>query len=264
MLTLRIIGLCLVSAIACSPKDPEDTATTGGSTGSPGTGSTGSSGETPTTGGPTTTGVPDGTSGSVSATGDSSSSSDGTSTSGDPTTSAGTDPSETGTSTGDSETGVMLACDAGGSNLEGVCIVFPPQKISFTLAEAKAGVEFAYTVVVTADVPGVVSQPLETCDEPTAAGLFLLERVEGAGQAYCVCDSGLCMDPVDVPFTLKVGEYPASFAWDGVNWNGPSDTGNPKGPPFPPGMYTVQVVTQGTHDGVPYEVIGELPITLTQ
>jgi len=29
----------------------------------------------------------------------------------------------------------------------------------------------------------------------------------------------------------------------GVNWTGPSDTGNPKGAPFPPGDYTLTVST---------------------
>jgi hypothetical protein len=268
MHTLRIISLCLASAIACSPKDPTDTETSSDSTGAPGSSSGGSSGETPTTGTPTT-GTSDGSSGSVSATGDETSGTGGTTATGEPMTSGATDPPETGTSTGDDTTGdgttgVNVACDIGMSNLDGVCIVFPPQKDSFTLAEAKAGIEFQYVLVVTADVPAVMTEPLETCDEPTAGGLYMLERVEGDGQAYCVCDNGLCMDPDDPPFTLKAGEYPATFAWDGVNWNGPSDTNNPKGPQFPPGTYTVEVVTHGTHEGQDYEVVGELPITITQ
>jgi hypothetical protein len=149
------------------------------------------------------------------------------------------------------------------SNLDGVCLVFTPQQDSFTLAEAAAGIEFAYALVVVADVADVSTEPLATCTPPGAGGLFIGEMVGGDGQAYCECDNGLC-NPSDIdPFVLKAGVYPATFPWDGVNWNGPSDTNNPKGPPFPPGDYTVKVRAIGQHAGVDYEVTGELPITLT-
>jgi len=42
---------------------------------------------------------------------------------------------------------------------------------------------------------------------------------------------------------LRKGTYARTFTWDGVNWTGPSDTGNPKGAPFPPGDYTLTVST---------------------
>ena len=46
---------------------------------------------------------------------------------------------------------------------------------------------------------------------------------------------------------MPKGTYPRTFTWDGVNWRGPSDTGNPKGPPFPPGDYTLTIAaTPGT------------------
>ena len=45
--------------------------------------------------------------------------------------------------------------------------------------------------------------------------------------------------------TVKKGTYTHSFTWDGRNWNGPSDTGQPKGPAFPPGTYTLTVTVHG-------------------
>lgn len=274
MRSLQIIALCLVNTIACADPDPSETsATTSGST-SAGSSSTGTTtGATPTTG-TTTTGT-DGTDG-TDGTSSGSASATGTQTSGTTTTSTGSDTStgavmtstgddtSTGTSTGSSETGVVPSCDgAGSSNLEGVCITFPPQKDSFTLAEAKAGVEFKYEVVVLADVQGVTTQSINTCDQLGPGGLFVGEQIEGNGQSYCLCDQGKCPNPVEPEFLLADGNYPGSLPWDGVNWSGPSDFNNPKGPPFPPGMYTVKIRTIGQHEGKPYEVIGELPITLT-
>ena len=62
---------------------------------------------------------------------------------------------------------------------------------------------------------------------------------------------------------LVAGTYPDSLPWDGVNWFGPSDFNNPKGPPFPPGTYAVKIRAIGQREGQPFEVLGELPITLT-
>lgn len=264
--------LLCATAIACNPKDPEDTATTTVSTSGASTG-TGDATSAPTTGTPTT-GASAETSGSDSATGSTgntgSTGPESSSTTGAPTTGGSTDFTTdftTGFTTGDSgetDTGVMVACDGSGtSTLDGVCIVFPPQQDQFSLAQVAAGVMFDYVVIVTADVPGVTAEAQKTCDEPKSSGLYIGESVEGDGQNYCICDNGLCPPPMDPPATLKAGEYPASIEWDGKNWNGPSDTNNPKGKPFPPGDYTVKVRTSGQHQGKPFEVTAELPITLT-
>ena len=52
------------------------------------------------------------------------------------------------------------------------------------------------------------------------------------------------------------------FPWDGRNWYGPSDTGNPKGPAFPAGSYVLELSAQGTHAGAGFEVQDSLPLTL--
>jgi hypothetical protein len=58
-----------------------------------------------------------------------------------------------------------------------------------------------------------------------------------------------------------------TLAWDGVNWDGPSDTGNPKGAPFPEGSYTVTVRGTGQREvspstTLPFEVTGTFALRL--
>lgn len=38
---------------------------------------------------------------------------------------------------------------------------------------------------------------------------------------------------------LAPGRYEGTFDWPGRQWDGPSDTGNPLGDPFPAGDYAV-------------------------
>ncbi len=61
---------------------------------------------------------------------------------------------------------------------------------------------------------------------------------------------------------VSAGTYSLTFSWEGRNWNGPSDTMNPVGPPFPPGYYSFEVSAVGTHNGAPFEVVGTFPILL--
>jgi len=257
MRSLRIVALCFINTIACTDSPAETSASASTST---------SSGETPTTAAPTTAAPTTGTTTPGTTTSSASDSVTGSSgavtTSTSSSSSTGGDTSSgTGTSSGD--TSVLPACDgAGASNLEGVCIVFAAQQQSFTLAEAKAGVAFTYEVLVLADLANITTEAINTCDQPGPGGLFVGERVEGNGQSYCLCDQGKCANPMEPPFVLKAGAYPDSLPWDGVNWSGPSDFNNPKGPPFPPGMYAVKIRAIGQHDGQPFEVTGELPITL--
>ena len=60
----------------------------------------------------------------------------------------------------------------------------------------------------------------------------MFEQLAGNGQSYCLCDTGLCGPASLPPVTLRAGNYAGAFSWDGKNWNGPSDTDNPKGAPF--------------------------------
>jgi len=150
-----------------------------------------------------------------------------------------------------------------------VTMLIPAQPCTFTLAEAKAGVTFKYQVKVEGQVPGVVakSQDSGQCSKPDASDLIVFGRITGIGQNYCICDTGLCMPPANAPVTLLQGTYDGTYDWDGVNWNGPSDTNNPKGQPFPVGIYQMkfsakgnQVAPMGTG---PFEVHATLQFELT-
>ncbi len=162
------------------------------------------------------------------------------------------------------ETAAPTACPAGNSDLDGVCIVFERTGATFTLAEAAAGVSIPYTVVVGEALEIVPdSQTSGNCGQPGPSGLIVFERLSGGDQGYCLCDSGLCADRSD-PTTLVPGRHDATFAWDGRNWTGPSDYGNPEGAPFPAGSYTLEVSAVGTVHTAPFRVANTFAVTLVR
>jgi hypothetical protein len=118
-----------------------------------------------------------------------------------------------------------------------------------TLGQAAAGMTFLYRTVIDEPIPAVTSSPLESCDRPDASGLAALEKIWGGdGQAYCLCDTGRCA-PEEITADLVPGSWETAYPWDGRNWNGPSDTMNPEGPPFPPGFYRFEVRAAGSTPG---------------
>ena len=134
----------------------------------------------------------------------------------------------------------------------------------FTLAQARAGLRFPYEVRIEQDVDGVAPTPQGSggCGEPGDSGLIVFGRIDGGGQSYCLCDTGLCPDRERVPGKLPRGRYAGTFEWDGMSWNGPSDTGQPKGAPFPPGTYTLTLSAVGGYGTGNFEVVGTYQITL--
>jgi len=151
----------------------------------------------------------------------------------------------------------------GESSLAGAEIVFMGDRCSWTLEEVAAGVEIPYVITISEEQQITPESQQNGCDEPGPSGLRQQERIFGMDQSYCICDVGLC-GPGPVVVDLVPGEYEFAVQWDGVNWIGPSDFGNPKGEPFPPGEYTVQVRAVGTAHDVPYEVTANMQIWLTE
>ena len=163
-------------------------------------------------------------------------------------------------------TSVSTDCKEGFvGDLTGVSIHFEGAPCSFTVAQAAAGIEIPYQIVVSEAVSGVIAVPQDAghCGQPGPSGLIPFTRLSGNDQNYCICDTGLCQGPSDEPVTLVVGSHAGAFNWDGVNWAGPSDTGNPKGEPFPPGTYQLSVSAKGTVDGVAFEIEGTLGVQIT-
>jgi hypothetical protein len=104
--------------------------------------------------------------------------------------------------------------------------------------------------------------------KPGAGGLFPFAEIRGGEQYYGLRDVGLGPSTAGHRFFLKQGTYTATFAWDGRNWRGPSDTNQPKGPPFPPGTYEARVRVVGKVDrhGMksPYEAEATAAVELTE
>jgi len=165
------------------------------------------------------------------------------------------------------------SCNGGSSSdLPGVQLALPDQPCSYTAAEVAAGIEIVYSEVITAADAAVrpVAGDAGGCSWPDDAGLIVSYRISGAGQNYCLCDTGLCAPESSVTTTV-VGSHTRQIAWDGRNWSGPSDTGNREGASFPPGTYTISLSAAGTydntdaglHDGGTFSVTASRSITIT-
>lgn len=133
------------------------------------------------------------------------------------------------------------------STLPGVSTELLPTRCTYTVEEAIAGIDVPYTVVVDSLVPGVLAKPVDIggCWQPDTTGFETFVDVSGGGQHYCLCDIGLCRDPIALQHDLAAGCHTGTVHWEGVNWSGPSDTNNPKGAPFPPGDYVVKIRQTG-------------------
>jgi hypothetical protein len=127
-----------------------------------------------------------------------------------------------------------------------ISIKFDQPNYTFTLNQASQGIQIPYSIVITENVDTVYAIQLATCARPDSSGLIPLEVLSGNGQEYCKCDNGFCSYMQGGYLSkLRRGNYPYLFQWTGRNWNGPSDTGNPLGNPFPAGDYVLTVRVKG-------------------
>ncbi len=143
-----------------------------------------------------------------------------------------------------------MTCTSAGSatlNAPPVEISFEGLPCSLSLAEVARGVRLPYAVRITATTPGVIPGPSDagSCNRPGPSGLSFSVTIEGNGQRYCLCDVGPCPPAPAMPTTLQPGSWPDTYEWTGRNWSGPSDTNNPMGAAFPPGLYSFTVSTRG-------------------
>jgi hypothetical protein len=149
-----------------------------------------------------------------------------------------------------------------------VTVEFGKKEYNFTLAEAAKGVKLHYTVVVKKDVPGVIPQRQTSASLEDPTGLQPLPRIHGNGQLYAILDVGLGPPTPPKAKTIKKGEYKRTVEWDGSNWTGPSDFGNPKGKPFPRGTYKFEVSMIGrqqTAEGLrPYKIVKDVKVVITK
>ena len=113
-------------------------------------------------------------------------------------------------------------------------LAFPDQPCSYTKAEVAAGIEIAYDEVITAAArqaePGDATPAAAL--RPDDAGLIVSYRIAGAGQSYCLCDTGLCAPQTFVTTTV-VGTHARQIPWDGRNWYRPVRHQQPGGRRLP-------------------------------
>lgn len=149
-----------------------------------------------------------------------------------------------------------------------ISIDFSKKAYTYTLAEVAKGIQFDYTITVGKVIDGVMPIPQDdgSASGPGPSGLFPFEKISGNSQSYSLRDIGLA-PPHETPArTIKQGKYRSSFEWDGRNWTGPSDFDNPKGDPFPPGNYKLEVRIVGDVESpkgrVRYEISKSVPVKL--
>ncbi len=152
------------------------------------------------------------------------------------------------------------------SNLSGVSIDMTSTRCRFTLAEIAQGQKLSYLVKLDAtQVKGLKfyskQQDGGGCQQPGASGLRVFYRIQGGGQNYCICDTGLCQGNSDY-VSLQGGDFTEAFDWK--NWNGPSDTGNPKGAAFPAGTYTLTLKIVGSWRASPEGPETSFTVTATK
>lgn len=159
---------------------------------------------------------------------------------------------------------------SGGGLPSSIAVRFEKPSYTWTRAEAAAGVTLRYRIVVSEPIPGV------TPDKQTSAApgqippkeLLHLPSVEGGGHRYANVDGGL--GPMTAYESRTVPAFSEDFElrWEGKSWSGPSCTGQPLGPAFPPGTYRFQVRVKGVRakgkGSRPYRVEWSVPITITE
>ncbi len=134
-----------------------------------------------------------------------------------------------------------LPCSTTGSSpaIPGVSIALSTD--SCTFASGAAG-SFTYSTTIASPLSfmtGPHANCTPTTNDPSS---FTVTEITGSNARYCpTCDVGLCSEDPGEAITIPAGTYGGVLNWPGRQWDGPSDTGQPLGDPFPPGAYTVHV-----------------------
>lgn len=128
-----------------------------------------------------------------------------------------------------------------------ISIHFLQSSYTFTLAQANAGIQIPYQIIIGENIDTIYASSQMQCPgQPDSSGLIPHEILSGNGQQYCVCDEGYCLslDTGVISESIK-GTYHETFSWQGHNWNGPSDYNAPIGPSFPAGTYFLKISVAG-------------------
>jgi hypothetical protein len=162
--------------------------------------------------------------------------------------------------TGDAGASIPCHVDVTDPSLPGVLVHVEADRCQVISGEPQI---FRYRLDLAAALPYTApdSQGCSRCAGYTSDPASLIDTaVLGLGVArYCRCDVGCCPPTTAHPVTLQPGSTSGEIDWPGLQWGGPSDTGNPLGPPFPPGGAVVQVLFEVPGVGA---VDARLPLTV--
>ncbi len=130
--------------------------------------------------------------------------------------------------------------------------------------------EFRYSLEIDAAIAYTAPDSGGSCGRCGGYGSdprALVDSSIGAGDVwYCVCDVGCCPPTTWSAQMLEAGVFTGAIVWPGREWNGPSDTDEPLGPPFPAGDYDVSVTFAVPGIGsmtarLPIEVFGDAAVS---
>ena len=156
-------------------------------------------------------------------------------------------------------------------SIPGAALDLSQTPCTFSISAAKGVFKLPYRFKVLSSQAVSVAGNMGSCPPPPGdifGGFAMFHTVSGGSQNWCLCDTGLCAPSDPPPAPSVVGTYDVTFAWDGNNFSGPSDTGFKPGPAFPPGSYVFSVTVAGKVKGADGGVASfkgeaKLPITLT-
>lgn len=157
------------------------------------------------------------------------------------------------------------ACATG--DLEGVELCVEADRCSFEVGEGGT-FDVVLRIERTAPIhvagwgdPEMCSECFLPTEDPFSYVGFGIWSEDGSVRYCPACDVGCCSNFPPTEMILSRGEHFTSFEWPGVQWDGPSDTGNPYEGPFPPGSYMARVSFHGTDEGA---VAVDLPIQVVE
>jgi hypothetical protein len=92
--------------------------------------------------------------------------------------------------------------------------------------------------------------------------LWVSSSISGAGQRWAPSANGFCDVSAVPPVRVERGLYQSYIHWDGRNFVGEGDSPGLQGPPFPPGIYLLELRSQGTYSGRDFVIRGTMPVEL--
>lgn len=153
---------------------------------------------------------------------------------------------------------VPCSVDATNDDLPGVSVHLEADACTFLPGE---GGQFRYTVTFDQSVEFTSESSGGACGlcgvttDPETWTTFV---IDGGDAKYCPeCDVGCCAPTEEAPVTFDAQSTQGTVDWPGLEWSGPSDTGNEPTEPFAPGSYEAKVTLRLPGLG---EVIALLPI----